>query len=130
MMRPAHEDLIALEPVWEALSDMFLDTDTSLSLDWRARQLAESPYSLEELESILAYEVFPVCIHNLMVVTGEWEFFDPLWLWEKILRRVGARRWMPRALQLGHWFAPRFEEWQITRRAVADIRNAPNSRCD
>jgi hypothetical protein len=44
---PAHEDLASRRPVWEALSDMFLDTDTSLSRQWRAERLAGSTYTVD-----------------------------------------------------------------------------------
>jgi len=71
-IKPAAEDLTARQPVWEALSDMFLDTDTSLSRQWRADQLARSPYSIEQLEFILINEVYPICKYNLLSVAGEW----------------------------------------------------------
>jgi hypothetical protein len=56
---------------------MFLDTDTSLSRRWRVEQLARSPYSIKQLESILIAEVYPICKYNLMSVAGEWAGFDP-----------------------------------------------------
>ena len=49
-MKSAVEDLENRRRAWEALSDLYLDTDTSLSRQWRAAILAASPYSLEELE--------------------------------------------------------------------------------
>lgn len=55
-------------PVWEALSSLFLDTDTSIARPWRARVLAASPYSLAELDDILMDEVYPVCRWNLLDV--------------------------------------------------------------
>jgi len=52
-MKPAADDLENRRRAWEALSDLYLDTDTSLSRPWRAEILASLPYSLEELEQIL-----------------------------------------------------------------------------
>ena len=51
-LKSISEDAASRRPVWLALSDMFLDTDTSLSRDWRVKELARSPYSLAELEEI------------------------------------------------------------------------------
>jgi hypothetical protein len=73
-------NIVTRRPVWEALSTFFLDTDISLSRDYRARILAVSPYSLSELDAILADEVFPVCRWNLLTVAGEWAGFDEQWL--------------------------------------------------
>jgi hypothetical protein len=84
-------------PVWEALSSLFLDTDTSLSRSWRAQLLANSPYSIAEIETILFDEVYPVCAGNLLQVSGEWAGFDPEWLEQEILkRRRSSIPWLPR----------------------------------
>ena len=83
-LKSPSEDTACRRPVWQALSDMFLDTDTSLSRDWRVRELAQSSYSLAELEEILINEVYPVCRWNLLSIAGEWAGFDPEWLEEKI----------------------------------------------
>ena len=44
-------------PVWSALSSLFLDTDTNLLIDYMIRTLSASPYSLDELNTILIDEV-------------------------------------------------------------------------
>jgi hypothetical protein len=71
-------------PVWEALSELYLDTDTSLFETWVADVLAASPYTVEELEGILIYEVRPVCLWNAFY--WEWVGFDPDWLEREIIR--------------------------------------------
>ena len=76
-MKPATLDVQARSPVWEALSTLFLDTDVSLLREYRATKLAESPYTLEELEQILCDEVFRVCSLNFFSIAGEWAGFDP-----------------------------------------------------
>jgi hypothetical protein len=78
-------------PVWEALSELFLDTELSPAV--RAgivRTLAQSPYSLPELRAILREEVHPVCVANLLSVAGVWSRFDPDWLQRTILAREHA----------------------------------------
>src|SRR5262245_28343183 len=81
------------KPVWEALSTLFLDTDVSLLLEYRAGRLASSPYNLEELEAILANEVYPVCKRNLTSIAGEWAGFDEEWLASEITARIKRQSW-------------------------------------
>src|SRR5262245_64306164 len=83
-------DLTTRRPVWNALSDLFLDTDVTLSRTWRIQQLAASPYSVEEIEQILIDEVYPICRSNLMSSAGEWSGFDLQWLEERILARLSS----------------------------------------
>jgi hypothetical protein len=115
-------DLHARRPVWDALSSLFLDTDTSLMRDWRASQLAASPYSLAELERILMDQVYPVCRWNLLQVAGEWAGFDLAWLESRIL----ARRASPfRLFELFDVFrrsVRHSSEWQATKSAVIALR--------
>ncbi len=78
--------------VWEALSELFLDTVlTASAIDSTARRLAESSYSISEIRNILYYEVYPICKWNLLSVAGEWAFFDREWLIEKISPKLNKR---------------------------------------
>jgi len=118
-MNSATSDIESRQPVWEALSELFLDTDTSIARDRRAGVLASSPYSVDDLERILADEVYPICRWNLLDVVGEWAAFDRVWLRKRILRRVrrphlGGRK-RRRAVQ-------RLPEWQATRSVVEQLR--------
>jgi len=90
-LKPPIDDLERRRPVWDALSTLFLDTDTSLTRSRRAQVLAASEYSLDELEDILLDEVYPACGANLLSIAGEWAGFDPQWLEERILRRRHLR---------------------------------------
>jgi hypothetical protein len=105
-------------PVWEALSSLFLDTDTSLARPWRVRLLAASPYTLDELDQILTEEVYPVCRWNLLSVAGEWAGFDLDWLEGRILRRSRSPlRWLRRhnVAKVTQYLSP---EWQATRAEI------------
>ena len=81
-------DLSSVEirlPVWEAFSEFFLDSKLGDNDYQRiAGVLADSPYSIHELEVILQNEVYPVLIGNLRVVAGEWSGFDRDWLKQNI----------------------------------------------
>ena len=94
MKRSEQHDIEARTPVWIALSYLFLDTDVTLSDEYIVRVCAQSPYSLDELFDILQNEVAPVCRHNLLLICGEWDFFDEAWLIKKVTRVYNKRyRW-------------------------------------
>jgi hypothetical protein len=118
---PKAQDIDSRLPVWDALSSLFLDTDTSLLRDWRAKTLAASPYSLNELDTILSDEVTPVCMWNLASVAGEWAGFDPEWLKERILRQPARPRWWS---FISRRSALNDKEWRRTRELVESLRAA------
>jgi hypothetical protein len=79
-------------PVWEALSEFFLDTELEENDYQRISEvLATSPYSIQDIEDILRFEVYPVLIWNLRSVAGEWAGFDRDWLQEQIEPRLKKR---------------------------------------
>jgi hypothetical protein len=121
-VKSAVEDLANRRPVWEALSDLFLDTDVSLARNWRVGVLTASPYSVEDIERILIDEVYPICKYNLLSVAGEWAGFDQSWLEERILRRLRSPLRRLHALNLGRLTVPPSSEWQATKLAVAAAR--------
>ena len=114
--------------VWEALSDMFLDTDASLTRAWRIQQLAQSPYSVGELEQILVEEIYPVLNYNLISVAGEWAGFDQEWLEREVLERRASRFYALHWLNLGRITMPRFSEWRITKSGVIAARGGNEPR--
>jgi len=86
------------KPLWLALSDLFLDTELQEhNLNFIAKAMKTSDYSLAEIHDILMLEVFPVCIANLFSVAGEWAGFDEAWLIKNIMNRKKPnrfRQWM------------------------------------
>jgi hypothetical protein len=92
-------------PVWNVLSELFLDTELQEDDHQRiARVLAASPYSEKKLDEILRFEVTPVLKWNLLSIAGEWAGFDETWLRQKLAPRIDARPW----LRLGvFWMMPR-----------------------
>lgn len=76
------------QPVWDALSEFWLDTDLGeLEFNSIARELNASPYSQEQLWRICIYEVAPVVSSNILSIAGEWSGFDPEWLREAIIKK-------------------------------------------
>jgi hypothetical protein len=93
--------------VWDAIADLFLDTEIDARMrEHIARELARSPFSVDELDAIYRYEVAPVVHGNLTIVAGEWGGFGQEWLGEHIppyLARAGrlARWWADGRLAAG-----------------------------
>lgn len=122
MTKFSDQELAHRRPVWEALSDLFLDTDVSLARQWRVDILAASPYVEGELEFILIDEVYPVCKYNLLSVAGEWAGFDPQWLESRILQRASSRWRAFHSWNLGRLTVPRSTEWRATKSAIRVAR--------
>jgi hypothetical protein len=123
-LKPVSEDIEKRRPVWHALSDLFLDTDTSLSREWRVRELSQSHYSIEELEEILVAEVYPACRGNLFSIAGEWAGFDMEWLVGRIQRRANSPWKALHRFNLGRLTVHASFEWRATKQAVLASRAA------
>src|SRR5215469_16255952 len=102
-------------PVWIALPDLFLDTDVRISYPYIARTLAESPYSMEELRTILDEQVTPVVESNLLSVAGEWAGFDDEKITQEMAKRMGKTRLLPSMVSLDR-------EWDAVERLARLLR--------
>lgn len=109
-------------PVWESLSEFFLDTklDTQ-DYERIAKRLAATQFTETEIEEILIGEVCPVCRTNLTGIAGEWIGFDSEWLKRSIapkIRRTARLKWL---LKLRHgWMYGR--HWNKVRKLIAEAR--------
>lgn len=68
------DDLTRRRAAWEALSELFLDTEPEPEVI--ARQLRSTGFSAAELDAMLRGEVAPVLGGNLLSVVGVWDAFD------------------------------------------------------
>ena len=69
------------QPIWAALSDLWLDTElTDLDLERIARVMADSGFSIEALREIYLIEIAPVVSPNLLSIADVWTGFDERWL--------------------------------------------------
>ena len=67
------EEIERRSPVWQALSDLFLDTELGLAdFTFIASTIQAAGFSTDEAEEILRQEVAPVFWTNLCSVAGEW----------------------------------------------------------
>jgi hypothetical protein len=114
----SEEEIAARRPVWIALSDLFLDTDSRLSYAYIARELAASPFTFDELHAIFLEEVSPVLEHNLMQVAGDWGMFPEEWLIKQILGRQGRSRKVWLWVDLSG-------EWRIVAALAGILRGLP-----
>ena len=83
------------EPVWIALSGLWLDTELQQG-DLReiARVLQASGYDAETLRGIYRFEVAPVVYQNLLTPAGVWDGFDEVWLCDEAAWHARRRsRW-------------------------------------
>lgn len=86
--RSPQDDLEQRRPVWDALSELFLDTQLSdADFTYLARVLAQSPYTDAQLAAIYQAEVEPVCESNVSMVPGYWSGFPDGWVEAAILSR-------------------------------------------
>ena len=108
-MKP--EELERRRPVWDVMSDVFLDIETRWGMPRIAFVLARCGYSAEELEAIWEHEIVPECAWNLLQTPGEWALFvvDEDRLTE---RATGQRPLLDRMMGVaspirigGHWRA-------------------------
>jgi len=116
-------------PVWDALGELFLDTDTRPSLPLIARVLTESGFAGAELSEIWAEELTPALHFNLTLVAGEWAFFDLAWLERRIVRRRAVRhrlgRWSLARLLARLWGHEMQLYFQVVLRLRADLMALP-----
>jgi hypothetical protein len=83
----AEKDLPRRRKVWQSLSELYLDT----RLDRRglvqiAVVLADTGYSVPQLEEILYRELHPVLLPNVLQEAGDFAGFDAEWLEQQILK--------------------------------------------
>ena len=112
------DELLRRRPVWEAMSDLFLDTETRWSVPYVARRCAESSYDDETLERIFWAEVFPEAIDNLLQVAGEWGM---LTLSEAALIKRANHGSIPWLARRAHGLMVQ-DRWLVTRQVTAWLR--------
>lgn len=121
-MKPTEAQLAERLPVWEALSEFFLDNELGESdYEHIAKVLAVSNYTIEQIENILIEEVCPVCKLNMYSVAGEWIGFNPDWLKEKIGARLGKRSPFRRLSgRLHRWMYAK--HWEKVKARILELR--------
>lgn len=121
-MTPA--ELAQRRPLWDAMSDLFLDTEVRFFIPSVVRVCATSHYTVEQLERIFWVEVFPLGIGNLLQVAGEWGMLK---LDEAALvRRAEAGRSPTVSKLVSGWMVA--HEWDGVRTLVEVLRSEPTER--
>lgn len=116
-LKPPAIDLPDRRPVWDAVSELYLDTELTPD-SWKriADVLRDSPYSQSQLDEIMFHEVYPALISNLWSVAGEWSGFDLDALQASILKRCAQRWRLPLFLMPGRYLVR--ESWRSVKRLL------------
>lgn len=114
------DEVAARLPVWEALSELFLDNDIAASVPSIAQRIAVTDFTLAEVETMLRWDVRPAFYGNLLSVAGQWSGWRSEDVRERVLATRGRRR---HRLVLGrNRLMP--TEWNDVARAIDRIRTA------
>ena len=71
--------------VWQAFSDLFLDTEIpDRDYEYIAKVVLKAGFTPAEIRTILWFEVFPVLESNLLSPAGVWSGYTRKWLKENI----------------------------------------------
>ena len=101
------------------MADLFLDNDltgTDLEMN-QARTLAASPFSLDEMDAIFAWEVAPAFAFNLRSIAGEWAMWYTNEVLDRVLPILPLPRWRRRLKRFGN-----VANWKRLRRIVEGLR--------
>lgn len=90
-------------PLWSALGELYLDTQSDLNVPFIVRTAKAGGFTAAEVEQILLWEVRPALYENLLSMAGEWAGWDQNWLRGQILETMQRR---PPPLGLGSGFVP------------------------
>lgn len=96
-MEPA--ELARRQPLWDAMSELFLDTERRWAVPFVAQRCASSGLSDAALDRVFWVEVFPEAVENLLQVAGDWAM---LTLDESALVARAATGRMPARERLRH----------------------------
>ena len=85
--------------IWLCLSNLYLDTELqAFELKSMADLFKDLDMSLEELQKVDRYEVFPSLYKNHLSVAGAWAAFDKAWLVQQCEENKQKRKsWFFRA---------------------------------
>ncbi|MEA1786498.1 hypothetical protein U1E44_10380 [Arenibacter sp. GZD96] len=125
------KDLKEREPIWLALSALYLDTELQES-DFQhiAHSIRDSPFTFHEVKIIDKYEVFPVLYANLLGIAGVWTGFDAQWLFHKItakLKRQNRVKKMGVSCMYFLFSAMHRANWQKLEQQYIHLKTKPNS---
>ncbi|MEP3279688.1 MAG: hypothetical protein ABJN26_28315 [Stappiaceae bacterium] len=121
MLQHPKDDMANRLPVWEACSEFYLDIELDASDYVRIATIcANSPYSSNELDTIMFDEVWPAFSPNLMAVAGEWSGWTKDAIKESILASFKSRRRLPWKLNpIKRFYC---SDWTVVKEAVANLR--------
>lgn len=98
------EEISRRLPLWCALADLFLDTDSDPAVYKAIHKIAEeNNFSLTETIAILKEDVLPAFGTHLMSVAGEWSGFEEEYVLKKISEALSRSAFKKRIWSLFFW---------------------------
>ncbi len=88
-MEITSEQLEKRHPVWLAMSEHYLDTETRPFLLRTAKVCLDAQLEFEAAADIWRYEITPLLYRNLRQPAGEWAGFDEEWIYTTCTRCLG-----------------------------------------
>jgi hypothetical protein len=117
-------DLEVRRPLWRAMSDLFLDTETRWAVPLVARACASSKLPDAVLDEVFWCEVFPLAIDNLHDIAGEWALLS---LPEShLVARAGKGERRTMAELTSGWMVR--DQWAAVKACTARLRAEPPER--
>ncbi|MDX2014097.1 MAG: hypothetical protein SFW67_28120 [Myxococcaceae bacterium] len=117
-------DLEVRRPLWNLMSDLFLDTETRWAVPLVARACATSQLSDAQLDEVFWCEVFPLAIDNLHDIAGEWAMLS---LPEShLIARAGKGERRTEAELTSGWMVR--DQWTAVKACAARLRREPSAR--
>lgn len=116
------DELLRRRRVWDAMSALFLDTETRWYVPRVALTLLDSGYSEDALNRIWLHEAVPEFYANLLSVAGEWAVLD--FNEARMIRRTEKRGALARFFDRRRASVAR-EIWQATLQLRANLEPQP-----
>lgn len=118
------DELDRRKPLWSAMSDLFLDTETRWYPPFVGHACVKSGFDDATLERVFWAEVFPLALFNLHDIAGEWAMLE---LSEVLLAERAEKGERDRVLELTDaWMVK--HTWDASMLVCRRLRTEPRAR--
>lgn len=118
------DELARRKPLWSAMTDLFLDTETRWYPPFVGHACVRSGFDDETLERVFWAELFPLALFNLHDIAGEWAMLE---ISEVLLTERAEKGERDRALELTDaWMVK--HTWDASMLVCRRLRTEPEAR--
>lgn len=118
------DELARRKPLWSAMSDLFLDTETRWSVPYVGHACVKSGFDDATLERAFWAEMFPLALFNLHDIAGEWAMLE---ISEELLAERAEKGERDRALELTDAWMVKYT-WDASMMLCRRLRTEPEAR--